>query len=259
MLLKSAARSLSVPAKYPFCASVNAPVRTRKPSERICAIPCSISTGVSGDAGAINPTTSPRRSIFGFAENKRAKLCAAASESQSAVCFSESPLEQVYSLYADIDSRKVKLKPYGLAFTRFIARKLGANPVWYVDMTMGRDWKVAKALNDLRDRAIKDGCLDKDPIKWVLPLCEQMGTWNGSMKEFWWEREWRCARKFSFTYNDVAFLLCPEPEHSSLKTLLPPDAEKLRKRILDPSWSLETMIAHLAGISKGDIALFRAR
>jgi hypothetical protein len=44
-------------------------------------------------------------------------------------------LEHIYSMFAEIEGRQVRLEPYGVAFTKMTARRLGANPVWYVDMT----------------------------------------------------------------------------------------------------------------------------
>src|SRR5437667_5968188 len=40
----------------------------------------------------------------------------AARDSQRVVCFSETPLEHIYSLAADIAGRQVRLAPYGLVF-----------------------------------------------------------------------------------------------------------------------------------------------
>ena len=66
-----------------------------------------------------------------------------AKQSQRVVCFSETPLQHVYSLFQEIRGRAVKLSTYGVAFTRDTARSKGVNPVWYVDMTPGRTWAPA--------------------------------------------------------------------------------------------------------------------
>jgi hypothetical protein len=64
-----------------------------------------------------------------------------AQQSQRVVCFSETPLEHVYSLVADIEGRQINLEPYGIALTKLVARRIGVNPVWYVDMTpAGHEW-----------------------------------------------------------------------------------------------------------------------
>jgi hypothetical protein len=56
---------------------------------------------------------------------------AAGLESQRVVCFSETPLEHIYSMFANIEGRQVRLAPYGVACTKMVARRLGVNPVWY--------------------------------------------------------------------------------------------------------------------------------
>src|SRR6266545_5963406 len=88
----------------------------------------------------------------------------AARDSQKVVCFSETPLEQIYSLVADIAGRQVRLAPYGLVFTKLAARRMGINPVWYVDMTPGRDWEIAQALDALRTAAIATGAFQDQRV-----------------------------------------------------------------------------------------------
>jgi hypothetical protein len=110
--------------------------------------------------------------------------------SQHVVCFSETPLEHTYSLFAPNEGRQIKLEPYGVGLTKMVGRRLGINPVWYIDMTPGRDWTLSKALNELvRNAGIGFAA---SPVRHITPFVEHMGTWGpGSQKEFWWEREWR--------------------------------------------------------------------
>jgi hypothetical protein len=108
------------------------------------------------------------------------------------VCFSETPLEHIYSLVADINGRRIRLRPYGLAMTKLTARRMGISPIWYVNQTPGFDWKVTPAVNALKKRAGDEGKFHKDPIAQLTRYLESMGTWSeDSRKEFWWEREWR--------------------------------------------------------------------
>ena len=86
------------------------------------------------------------------------------AQTQRVVSFSETPLEHIYSLVADIASRRVNLRPYGLAVTKMAARRLGVNPVWYVDMTPGRTWEAAAAVDALRDAAIASGSFHQQPV-----------------------------------------------------------------------------------------------
>jgi hypothetical protein len=60
-----------------------------------------------------------------------------AKQTQRVVCFSETPLEHIYSLVADIEGRRVRLRPYGLAMTKLTARRMGIGPLWYVNQTTG--------------------------------------------------------------------------------------------------------------------------
>jgi hypothetical protein len=92
------------------------------------------------------------------------------AQTQRVVSFTETPLEHIYSHVADIRDRRVKLEPYGIAMTKLKARKLGINPVWYVDMTPGRDWEISAALNQLTDGAIATGDFHSQPVAKILPL-----------------------------------------------------------------------------------------
>ncbi|MEO8347814.1 MAG: hypothetical protein ABI610_02795 [Acidobacteriota bacterium] len=44
-------------------------------------------------------------------------------ESQRVVCFTETPLEHMYSMFASIASRDNEFQPYGLAMTKMVARR----------------------------------------------------------------------------------------------------------------------------------------
>ena len=104
-------------------------------------------------------------------------------------------------------------------------------------MTPGRTSALPPALDELREQAAlaPDG-FDSHPASKILPFIEAMGTWTGSRKEFSWEREWRHLGDFGFSWLDVALVLCPEAEVDDFEALGPYNA-------VDPSWSLERMIA----------------
>jgi hypothetical protein len=172
----------------------------------------------------------------------KGRLPTTQTESMRVACFSETPLEHVYSLFQDIAGRAVHLTPYGLAFTRAVARQNGVNPVWYVSMLAGqRDrWEIATALDALRDAAAAaPGGLRASPAGKILPFCEQMGTWSPTnKKEFSWEREWRHLGDFHFNSSDVALVFCPEIDITEFEATG-------EYRAVDPSWSLEGMVDHL--------------
>jgi hypothetical protein len=194
------------------------------------------------------------RNAMGWAAGRTIELGAVASASQAVVCFSEAPLEQLYSLAADIKGRRFKLEPYGLVFTKMVARRKGANPIWYVDMTpSGREWLISQALNALLDEAAAGGDTGfaSHHAAAIFPFMEQMGTWpsKGTQKEFWWEREWRHVGDFTFRGRELALVLAPEEFH--------PDLTKTFGRpAVDATWSLERMIASLAGIDPEDVTPF---
>lgn len=171
-------------------------------------------------------------------------------DSQKCVSFSETPLEHINCLTCEIPKRRIRLSSFGLAFTKMTARKKGANPVWYIDITPGHDW-LMKPINDLIRAQVKQGGFRDSQLARICPFIEQMGSgakadgW-GYQKEFWWEREWRHHGDFSFFYSDIAFGLAPEDSVEEFEDSVKKFTRR-RIRFLDPCWSLEKMIAHLAG------------
>jgi hypothetical protein len=77
-----------------------------------------------------------------------------------------------------------------------------------------------------------------------------MGTWPGSQREFWWEREWRHAGSFHFSRSDVAMWLCPEEEIDDYAEYIAAEfhlPEGQQPRCIDPRWGVERIVAVLAG------------
>jgi hypothetical protein len=178
----------------------------------------------------------------------------AARQSQRVVCFSETPLEHIYLMCGPINGRTVAMEPYGVALTKLKARKLGINPVWYVDMTPGRNWTVANTLDRLRDD-ITNPALGRDfheaALAKLFPFMEQMGRWQNSLKEFWWEREWRHVGNLQIPGTGVIWL-CPENEIGQIN-------ERVERELtpwLDPRWGLEEIIAHLSGFPLTEVSPF---
>ena len=189
------------------------------------------------------------RTAFGpAATNLRAK--SEDWQSQRCVSFSETPLEHLYCLVQKIPKRRFSLSRYGLVFTKMTARRLGINPVWYVDITPGHDW-LTKPINSLIEKEIKRlKRFRKSPIAQIAPFVEQMGSGMGRSgygyrKEFWWEREWRHTGDFHFSLREVALGLAPEPRIEGFEKF----TKGLGRRVpfIDPKWGLERIIAHLAG------------
>jgi hypothetical protein len=181
--------------------------------------------------------------------------------SQSVVCFTETPLEHAWMMCSDIDTRTVQFNGFGVAFTKAFARRRGANPVWYLDITPGHDW-LTKAVDSLRDAAKAEaadpwnGGVDLDrlamaPILKLTPFIEQMGNPAGVRKEFWWEREWRHVGDVYFDVGDIVVVFAPESEHPSLEAWLAGnrDYQTRMPKLIDVDWGLERMIGALTGIS----------
>lgn len=172
-----------------------------------------------------------------------------ARQSQRVVSFSETPLEHIYSLVADISGRQIELQPYGLAFTKMAARRIGINPVWYVDRTAGapHQWRLSKALNELKQSAVAKGDFHSSATAKLLPFCQVMGTWPDHQVEFWWEREWRHPGDLAFTVDAVSLWLCPEAEIEDFTTHVLQQGATKKPQCIDPRWGLEQIVAHLVG------------
>lgn len=208
------------------------------------------------------------RTALGMAKEQDAHLQGSAA-SQRVVCFSETPLEHTWMMTEQIDGRTMQFGSYGLVFTKTTARRMGCNPVWYLDITPGHDW-LTGPINDLvraavaaaTDRAsgqLDTAVLAGQSILKVTPFLEQMGPTNTSKKEFWWEREWRHVGDFAFMGSHVVALLAPENDHDALGQEVSAIGGSWARRlppILDPIWGLERMIGAMSGIDEDQLGPF---
>jgi hypothetical protein len=179
------------------------------------------------------------------------------TDSQRCVCFTETPLEHVSLLTHEIDGRQCRFAPYGIAFTKKQARREGVNPIWYLDITPGHDW-LTGPVDALIDSAIAaGGDFDVQPISKLAPLMDQMGSGAraadgvGYRKEFWWEREWRHVGDLSMP--DSFLVLCPADEIVAFREIVDGLDVRLHVGYFDPRWSLEQIIASLAGFRTDDV------
>jgi hypothetical protein len=180
----------------------------------------------------------------------------ATKQSQRVVCFSETPLEHVNLMCGNIEGRTVAMEPYGVALTKFKARKLGINPVWYIDMTPGRDWKLSPILDGARDALVEQARADNEnfhtySLAALFPFMEQMGTWPDGRKEFWWEREWRHVGDLALPHTAMIWL-CPEADRAAISARAGYELTPW----LDPTWGLEEIIARLAGFPLYEVSPF---
>jgi hypothetical protein len=183
-----------------------------------------------------------------------------ARQSQRVVCFSETPLEHINLMCGQIEGRAVAMEPYGLALTKLKARKLGINPIWYIDMTGGadsHDWRLSRTLDGLRDALAIQAQADNEnfhtyALARLFPFLEQMGTWGvGNRKEFWWEREWRHVGDVRLPHTGLLWL-CPESDIANVNARAGYELEPW----LDPTWGLEEIIARLAGFPLNEVSPF---
>lgn len=188
------------------------------------------------------------RTPMGWAARAAVRLGVDAANSQKAVCFSETPLEHCYTLFQEIAGRRERFKPYGLAFTKVVARRKAVNPVWYIDMSVGRTWVLRNALDAIQAEAtVDEATFLAHPGSQVFPFCEPMGVWSAvSKREFWWEREWRHIGDLAFRTGELALILAPEEDHPDFERIVP-------GKTVDPAWSLERMIARFVGLSRWDV------
>jgi hypothetical protein len=182
---------------------------------------------------------------FGHAHSKMA-AAKWSTKDQKCVCFTEVPLEHICLLSETIEGRSVKMEPYGIVVPKKYARKRDVNPVWYLDQTVGREW-LSNPLNKIIDEAIKNERQNHSILK-LTPFIEQFGEY----KDFHWEREWRCVGDFYLP--DRYMVIAPEDDHIDLKAHIKenvPDPKMVS--VIDSFWSLERVIANLAGYRSKDL------
>lgn len=175
--------------------------------------------------------------------------------SQRVVSFTEAPLDELHTFFAEIDEqRRNKFQPYGLAFTKMQARRIGVTPVWYTVTNRAQHWR-ANHVWKLVDEAKGRGDFLASDIAQIAPFVDVMGYLGpGKRKEFWWEREWRHLGSLRFEYEEIALGLCPEDRIEEFERYMRrlasrrrvPTAETIRW--MDPRWGMEKMIAVLAGV-----------
>ena len=199
----------------------------------------------------LNDRAIEARTPYGSAVSRLTELKAETSKNrntQKVVCFTETPLEHVRLLTQQIEGRRFKFGPYGIAITKRSARIWDVNPVWYLDITPGHDW-LTKPLQNLIDSEIRAKTFATSDVAKLTPFIEQMGSGPGYFKEYWWEREWRHVGDFHLTMRFI--IVCPEKDYGEVtKSPLP------KMPFIDPSWSIEQIIGRLAGFESEDIDPF---
>lgn len=172
-------------------------------------------------------------------------------DNQKVVCFTETPLEHINLLTEEIEGREVSFEPYGIALTKRTARRLGVNPVWYLDITPGHGW-LTEPINRMIDAEMAANTFATSDVARLTPFIEQMGTMAGRYrKEFWWEREWRHVGHFTLAPHQIG--IAPAADH----VLFDAASAAAQRSIvwIDATWGLEQIIGHLAGFPSDDIGV----
>lgn len=178
--------------------------------------------------------------------------------SQRTVCFTETPLEHLNLLIAEITDfdRQCNFAPYGVALTKKVARLGAINPIWYVDITPAevgsyRNW-LTNPINEMIEEALARGPGEfaKSNLARITPFIEAMGAKgppNAYRKEFWWEREWRHHKNVFLP--QFLIVIAPEADHNEIR-------DTFDLPVIDSSWGMEAIIARLAGFGAGDVGPF---
>jgi hypothetical protein len=203
----------------------------------------------------------PRGWATGVREAGELVLTPEQRETQRVVCFSETPLEHAYSLFAEIENRSYRLRPYGLALTKMVARRAGINPIWYVDISQGHPWAIRNALNRLVTKSVTEGWFND--VRALFPAIEGMLTRTDEegkitfQREFWWEREWRHVGDVPLApiWSKILWL-CPEAEMDEISALVRDVGETEHAFCVDPNWGLERIIGHLIELGVNDLTPF---
>ena len=147
---------------------------------------------------------------------------------QKTVNFTESPFEFLKMMTEDIEGRNHDFQPYGLIFSRRVARKKGCNPVWYIDVTPEKrnlEDSIYKAMGiaswsqENHEEKVKIEN-PKNEIFALTPFLERKGPWGADRngrKEFWWEREWRHVGDMELSPKDVVAVIAPAKEQDAFR------------------------------------------
>jgi len=167
----------------------------------------------------------------------------------SAVCFTETPLDQVQCLL-NIEGRRVDLQPYGLVFLKARLRQRHVSPVLYLNNDTGDVEGILEAFLDM--------CQTRpEAAEKIAPLVDFFGqtiergisqTSLVGQYDFSWEREWRlpsCFGDFAFDASDAFIGLCPEAEIDEFEDLFArvfgdlPGVPEGRLQFIDPQRPLQ--------------------
>jgi hypothetical protein len=116
------------------------------------------------------------------------------------VCFTETPLDQIHKMTSESYPRRIKLRPYGLVFSRRTLIEKGGNPAVYVngEGTTIKQYLLSEFDRNFEDvRALKTLKQKDEYYKEIVHYYSLINVMQ-KKHDFSWEREWRSlSRKLS--------------------------------------------------------------
>jgi len=168
------------------------------------------------------------------------------------VCFTETPLDQIHKMTSESYPRRIKLRPYGLVFSRKTLIEKGVNPAIYVN---GEGTTLKKYLLSEFDRHFEDVQAlrtlkqKEDYYKEIVHYYSLINIMQ-EKHDFTWEREWRHNGDFQFEYIDIVAIVAQEPSNfeERCKNELTERVFKYMQKIpiISPTWSYEEVIDEMS-------------
>jgi hypothetical protein len=168
--------------------------------------------------------------------NDRVKTNQTLAAKFAVACFTEVPLNQIHLLSRDIPGRQVKLKPYGIVFTREFIVSAGGQPALYLNGYGGNQW-LHESVTAIYNRSVASGKV-VEPYWRILPFINAMHE----RYDFTWEREWRVLQGLKFKPRDIVCVILPPDKEQDLKEILAGDGIAT----VSPGWGYEEIVAELA-------------
>ena len=144
----------------------------------------------------------------------------------SVVCFTETPLDHIKTLFKKLKGRQYQPEPHGLVFTKKFIREHSGNPVFYMTHELAEPIR--------RFIRLRKNQLNTEMRKLIAltSVCDEGNDWH-------WEREWRIVGELRFKYTDIYCGLCPENELSFFRS-------RFKKvHFIDPGWGNKKLIDEL--------------
>ena len=157
-------------------------------------------------------------------------------EEQRVVCFTETPVNFLWTLVERIKHRQIKLEPYGVVFSKRWIVERGGNPVWYISAMKPTS---GLSLTSNVNLIVKDPeALYRVPsILKLTPFWELTGDWRHLMsnnrKDFSWEREWRIVGDVYFHLHELKVVLAPKEHHQCIREAIIEHTDAAEIKLID--------------------------